>query len=460
MALEREGFEQLLEVAKVFQRKEDTPQTQAELNAVIASFEAQFGGTLSAEQRGALFGEAQLTEEQLTTLPERTEEVAQRVEQGLEQQRIETEKRETIQKQNLIVGRLANTFEGDAIEFVQNVVNQLGPALLPLIPDIGTGSLAEQAQIKKLVAVLRESVDLGEAPSDAINRIQQVITSKQTVELQQQFLGALEEQRTKFETQQGLEQAFTGAGGLATPQALAQLSGATTLEEALSIAQESIATEEGLEQERIQQFQTERGALSEELAGIGGRELELAQPEIEKRLQALGILRGGEQIKQTQEGAERLESERQRILAGFGREDILQARGLSEQFSQQARGLALQERGEIAGGLQGVLSTQLGAQRTDITGARAFQQQQGLLSTQLGAESRAANLQRIFQGEQAALTRENEIRKAIISAGGGSGGGNIFGGVAGAIGSFIGGKAGGSGGAKIGKEAGLLAGFL
>lgn len=452
MALEREGFEQLLETIKVIQRTG----TQAEIDATIASFEAQFGGTLSTEQRAAITGGTALTEEQLTALPERTEETTGRLEEATTQG---NQQRKELNI-NSIFRSIVGSFQGDAVELVRNVVNQLGEALLPLVPDIGKGTQAEQTQINKLVATIQESVNLGEAPSDAISRIQQVISSKQTVELQQQFLGALEAQRTKFESQQELEQAFTGAGGLATPQALAQLSGASTLEEALGIAQESIATEEGLEQERIQQFETERGALSEELAGIGGRELELAQPEIEKRLQALGILRGGEQIRQTQEGAERLESERQRILAGFGREDILQARGLASQFGQQARGLALQERGQIAGNLQGVLSTQLGAQRTDITGAREFQQQQGLLSTQLGAQSRAAEQQRIFQGEQAALTRENEIRKAIIKAGGGSGGGNIFGGLAGAVGSFIGGKEGGAAGAKIGKEAGLLAGFI
>lgn len=403
--------------------------TKAEQEAIIASFEAT-GGELSDEQRQTI--------ERTSTEP-----VTQEAQQEFIEESIEISQNQPIDIRSEVLRK--GGIPQDRLGTASTILAQLNQSGIEFrLKDVPF--VSEQIRSGQLRGISPEGI------ADSIIQRVQPLREREQIQVQQQELEeVLAERERELLSQQEIEREFTAAGGLPDPQSLAQLAGVSTVEEAQAIAQESIARQQDLEEGRLAEFETERGRLSEELARLGGRELELAQPEIQRRLQSLGILRGGEQIRQTQEAAERLTAERQRILAGFGREDILQARALEEQFGQQARGLALEERGRILGGLEQALGTRLGVTREDILGAQRFGRQRTLQTQQLAAAAREAERQRQFEREieLARIQRATELaelqrrrqRRGFF--------GQIIGGLGGALlGGFT--PLGGIGGAGLG----------
>lgn len=263
--------------------------------------------------------------------------------------------------------------------------------------------------------LLQEGINEGLTPSEVANQATSTIgvrESGRTVKEQQEaFETLIGEKETQGIQEQESLRAFIEAGGVADSRALAALSAIPDPDTARLLATESIERQR-LEELGIEtRFEEERAGLGEELRGISASALEQVQPELEKRLQSLGILRSGERIKQTQEAEERLASERQRILATFGREDILQRRGLEFQFGQQAESLALQQAAGQRSSLDALFGLQAGVQREDILGGQQFTRGVQEFGLQSAFQSRENERQRQFefQVEMARIQRANEL---------------------------------------------------
>jgi len=523
MALEREAFEAL-------QQAITQPNlTEEAINSIIQSFETLFGNTLSDKQKNSLFGGAQLTEAELVALPERTPEIQTKLDQKQEAERqLEAEREQgllegDIQRDVLVRNPNLLEFAGgtqeDLLDFQEIQRNQQLRTVPPnFVRDVITQVTSQLGPVQArdqefIVSIIREAFESGLGPSAAVSQIGRLVQQRQTTQAEEELQGVLTTEQGRQEQQQEAIRQALAAGGeeFFTPRLLArlqdpnrtktpeelveeerQLAQARTDEEATRIAALQEQDDIRVQQEQAEltaslrgeitaaeeRFPEERRQLAEELRGISEQELELAQPEIERRLQELGILRSGQRIKLSEQVRGRLLGERQRILAGqqqadvstlrrlreeageaergVTRQDILFARGirgterarvqdLSEQFRQEARGFGLREADLPRAGLEQLTSFRTGVAREDILGGRERRQRLEELGLQQTFASREAQRARAFESEQRAIERRelSNLSQQLRSRSRSGAFGQLFGGVAGAgLGFLTGGRTG------------------
>jgi len=389
---------------------------------------------------------------------------------------------------------ISRRLQGDTETFGFQTIEQIEFAL---------GRPITQEEVDPLIALITEGERQGGVPTEIaeqfISTVQrreaQVSAEQEATTLEERLTTREEEERTQ---QDLLREAFSVIGPEEENLLSGRLIARLTEPDRIKSVQDLVAEERDLQgqatqededrlqselaeeenQARLQQeqlrselqaevsaFETrapeERAGLAERLRAEQTRALGEAQPEIEARLQQLGILRSGERIAASERLRGELESERQRTLTGLEvedirtlrglretaarlpqqirREDVLFARGqrgqqqarsrqLEETFRQQARQFGLRERELPRAGLESIFGFRTGAAREDITRSQEFARLSGQQARQLGAQSREARLSRglqqrlaeqdfEFQRGQARTKARRELQGALIGVG-------------------------------------------